>query len=37
LTVGTERHFGRLIAVIRACLDDLHSERFVFWTGQVCG
>jgi putative RecB family exonuclease len=32
----TERHFGRLFAVIRAYLDDLHSERFVFRPGQGC-
>jgi hypothetical protein len=27
---------GRLFAVIRAYLDDLHSERFVFRPGQGC-
>ena len=32
----TERHFGRLFAVIRAYLDDLHAERFVFRPGQAC-
>jgi putative RecB family exonuclease len=32
----TERHFGRLFAVIRAYLDDLHTERFVFRPGQAC-
>ncbi len=32
----TERHFGRLFAVIRAYLDDLHSNRFVFRPGQAC-
>jgi putative RecB family exonuclease len=29
-------HFGRLFAVIRAYLDDLHSNRFVFRPGQAC-
>jgi putative RecB family exonuclease len=32
----TERHFGRLFAVIRAYLDDLHTGRFVFRPGQAC-
>jgi hypothetical protein len=32
----TERHFGRLFAVIRAYLDDLHAGRFVFRPGQAC-
>ena len=32
----TQNHFGRLFAVIRAYLDDLHSHRFVFRPGQAC-
>ncbi len=32
----TGKHFGRLFAVIRAYLDDLHSQRFVFRPGQAC-
>ncbi|HUE16710.1 MAG TPA: PD-(D/E)XK nuclease family protein [Planctomycetaceae bacterium] len=32
----TERHFGRLFAVIRAYLDDLYAGRFVFRPGQAC-
>jgi hypothetical protein len=32
----TENHFGRLFAVIRAYLDDLYSQRFVFRPSQAC-
>jgi putative RecB family exonuclease len=32
----TGNHFGRLFAVIRAYLDDLHSQRFVFRPSQAC-
>ncbi len=32
----TGNHFGRLFAVIRAYLDDLYSQRFVFRPGQAC-
>jgi putative RecB family exonuclease len=32
----SEQHFGRLFAVIRAYLDDLHAGRFVFRPGQAC-
>ena len=31
-----DRHFRRLFAVIRAYLDDLHSNRFVFRPGWMC-
>ncbi|MCH7726346.1 MAG: PD-(D/E)XK nuclease family protein, partial [Planctomycetes bacterium] len=33
----TDAHFGRLFAVIRGYLDDLHSGRFVFRPGFGCG
>jgi putative RecB family exonuclease len=33
----TERHFGRLFAMIQAYLDDLHSQRFLFRPGHACG
>jgi putative RecB family exonuclease len=32
----TERHFQRLLSVVRAYLDDLHSARFVFRPGRGC-
>lgn len=32
----TDRHMGRLFAVIRAYLDDLHAGRFVFRPHQAC-
>jgi len=32
-----EQHFGRLFAVIRAYLDDLHSGKFLFRPGLGCG
>ena len=32
----TDRHLGRLFAVIRAYLDDLHAGRFVIRPGQGC-
>jgi hypothetical protein len=31
-----DRHFRRLFAVIRAYLDDLHSNRFVYRPGWTC-
>jgi hypothetical protein len=32
----TERHFQRLLSVVRAYLDDLHSARYVFRPGHAC-